>query len=47
MERDFSHPEYDQVFLLDEYLGVYSSHSNHQLAHIKKTLKYKGEFKDN
>lgn len=38
LKKTFTHPEHTSPFKIDEYIGMYSWHCNHHLAHIT-TLK--------
>jgi len=38
-KRTFIHPEHNEPFTLDEYLGFYAWHSNHHLAHVTEFKK--------
>ena len=42
LKREFKHPEHSTPFKIDEYIGMYSWHSNHHLAHITELKKREG-----
>ncbi len=42
LKRTFIHPEHNDPFKIDEYIGMYAWHCNHHLAHIKELKKRKG-----
>lgn len=45
-ERSYYHPEYDKNYTLKTYIGNYSWHCNHHLAHIKQALQFSGKLND-
>lgn len=44
LQKDYTHPEHNKNFSLEETIGMYAWHSNHHLAHIKQALYFKGKF---
>lgn len=38
-QREFTHPEHQKTFRLDENIGLYAWHCNHHLAHITAVKK--------
>ncbi len=38
-KRQYHHPQYDYTVALDKVLGLYASHGNHHLHHIKLLMK--------
>ena len=44
LKKELFHPEYKSQFSLDEYIGNYSWHCDHHLAHIKNAINFKGSF---
>ena len=44
LKRQFFHPANLKISTLEETIGVYAWHCNHQLAHIEQALLHKGHF---
>lgn len=43
-KRTYRHPEFNQVFSLDQVTGMYAWHCSHHLAHVKQAIHYQGSF---
>lgn len=44
LKKQFTHPESNKTFCLDEIIGLYTWHCNHHLSHIEQALQHKGQF---
>lgn len=42
LARKYVHPEYGQVYALEELIGQYAWHCNHHLAHVTELMKREG-----
>lgn len=46
-KKQFFHPDYGRLYVLDQAIGAYAWHCNHHLAHIQQAIKHQGNFQQN